>query len=158
MFNKNKNHLVLQSIKKNEKTIFCEFNELMSLDGKLIKFDIDDIANNINVQNSIPTKTLFLIGTIYGKYQNSLYEFRAKIIDIKNETVTLENSNERITIAINSLMNDEELIKQINLMDLVKILSPYVYRLGYNTCASLDDENIESNKKKNTLSNIVNLY
>ena len=158
VFYKNKSYLVLQSVKKSEKTIFCEFNELLRLDGNLIKFNIEEVANNINIQESISSKTLFLIGVIYGKHQNSLREFRAKIIDVKNGEVVLENANEKITVSIKDLMNDDELIKQINSLDLIKIVSPYMYRLGYNTCASLDDDSSESCQRQTNSANIVNLF
>ncbi len=157
-FYKNKNYLVLQAIKKNNKTIFCEFNELLRLDGNLIKFNIEEIANNVNIQKSISAKTLFLIGAIYGKHQNSLCEFRAKIIDVKNGEVTLESSNEKVIIKISSLMNDGDLIKQINPLDLIKIFSPYAYGLGYNARVSLDDDNNESYQRQANSTNIVNLF
>lgn len=158
IFDKNKNYLLLQCIKKNDQTITCEFNELLRLDGNLIKFNIKEIACNINIQESISSRTLFLIGMIYGGHQNSLHEFRAKIIDIKNEEVTLENSNEKIIIAIADLVNDNALIKQINPLDLVKILYPYAYKIGYNTCLSLNESNNEPCQNQVKSTNIVNLF
>ena len=43
--------------------------------------------------------------------------------------------------------------------DLVKILCPHVYKLGYDTCATLEESNNnESRQKQAAIKNIVNLF
>ena len=158
---KNKNYLHLKSIYRKNNTVFCEFNELLRLDGKLLKFNIEEIANNISLQESIFPKTLFIIGTIYGKYENSINQFRVKIIDIQNNTVTLENSDDKISISINDLIYDDTLIEQINPLDLARLIFPYAYKLGYQTGSSLDIETPQVKLENNELineSNIISLF
>lgn len=153
ILNKNKNYLRLKSIYKKNNAIYCEFNELLRLDGKLIKYNIEEIANNNSLQESIFPKTLFIIGTIYGRYQNTLNEFRVKISDVKNNLVTLENTNEKIVISINDLIYDENLIQQINQLDLLRLIFAYAYKLGYQINSSLD---IDTAQKKVAMSDMEN--
>lgn len=162
-FKNKKNYLHLNSVYKKDSTICCEFNELLQLNGELIKFNIEEIANNLNIQKSIFPKTLFIIGVICGKYQNSLSEFRVKVTDIKNNTVTLENSHEKTFIGINDLLYDESLIQQINSLDLMRLIFPYAYNLGYNARSSFNSDSMnmsDTSDQENSenLTNIVNLF
>ena len=160
----NKKYLRLSSIKKYENTIFCEFNEILSVNGKLIKFNIEEIAKNKNIQESIEPSMLFIIGKIYGNYQTSLKEYRVKLIDVGNSSVILENKDEKIFIKISSLLQDNSLIQQVNQLDLVRLLYPYAHQLGYDVYQSISkcEEDDKLNNPDNTIdqnkTNIVNLF
>jgi len=165
LFSTKSYQLNLQAIKENDHTIYCEFNDILRLDGKLIRFEIGEIAKNRNIQASIPPEALFIIGVVYGKFQHSLNEFRVKKYDIKNEIVTLENSGEKICINIGDLLADSILISQIKNTDLFKLLCPHMYKLGYKIHSDIDakEKNSENSdvaisSDRDVVSNIVRLF
>jgi hypothetical protein len=163
IFEKNKSFLRLISVKKKDNSISCEFSELLQIDGKLIKFSIEDIAKNKNIQKNILPEVLFILGTIHGENTNSLNEFRVRKTDLLNKLVTLENRNQLITIKINDLIHDENLIKQINSLDLAKLICPYMYKLGYDMHKLISEKSssamTETDQKSSEVpSNIIKLF
>jgi hypothetical protein len=158
---RNRSYLKLKSIVRNDGKIYCEFNELLRLNGKLIKYDIVEIARNKNIQKNISPQTLFTIGMVYGKYQNSLQEFRVRKFDVINNTATLENLNEKIVVTVDRLLQDTELVQQINQLDLIKLIQPYSYKQGYDAhtlIAEFSEDSAVSDEIRGEGKNIVNLF
>lgn len=160
--NKKNNQLKLKSIKIKNNSMYCEFNEILRLDGKLIKIDINDIASNLSIKESIPTEHLFIIGLAYGQHINSKQYYKLKKIDLANKSVLIESASEKISISIEDLLHDEELIKQIDQVDILKILCPYIYKLGYDTNSLISQNDnivdIEDTLEVDKNTNVINLF
>jgi len=158
--NKKNNQLKLKNIKIKNNTMYCEFNEILRLDGKLIKININEIANNTAIKETISSEHLFILGTAYGRYLSSKDAIKLKKIDIANNSVLFESQSEKILINIDMLLHDEDLLKKINQLDLIRILSPYIYKLGYDASSYISElDGLSKNKfKNNSNTNIVSLF
>lgn len=140
-------YLTLVMIKQVNQEIICEFQDSLTTSGHLLKINIKDIITNKNIQRNIKPEVLILIGAINESNRLTSLEYKLKVMDIINQTLVLENCQEKITIRIDELLNDMALIRKINQIDLLKIICPLIYSRGYKAMSQfspIDSNDIEN--------------
>ena len=143
--------------------MICEFNEILGLDGRLIKVGVSDIFKNKDIQACISPPQLLIIGTTFGSHSVSRAKFQLRKIDLQEMTVVLESASERISIKISDLLLDTALVWQVNSVDILRIMSIYFPEHERNMMEMLrstkrSDSASACNETQQTNSNIISLF